>query len=110
MERYDFERPEKDYPEHKLWPRKPRNASPTREKDTSLLSAFLQYFEMNKSFEPLQSNYLQADNDNYAGDPDHEVGDGPVKPERDLDAEMESRPSLREMEERWSVFLAGSTS
>jgi hypothetical protein len=96
IERYSAEFAESDNPEHTLWPRESRNASPSRKKDSRLLNAFMEYFELNKSFEPLQSNFLQADNDNF-GDPDWEEGD--IKePQRDAEAELENRPTVGELQ------------
>jgi hypothetical protein len=95
IKRYDAEFPESDNPEHTLWPRESRNSSPTHKKDAGLLNAFLEYFELNKSFESLQSNFLKADNDNF-GDPEWEEGDL-KKPLRDPEAELETRPNYAEL-------------
>jgi hypothetical protein len=101
IERYNAERPEKDYPEHTLWPRAARNASPTRKKDAGQLNAFWEYRELNESTEPLQSNFLRADNENYI-DRDWEEGDQ-IIPERDLEAELETRPNETELIEGYDV-------
>ena len=102
IERYNAERPETDYPERTLSPRDSRNASPSREKDAKQLNAFWVYRELNKSVEPLQSNYLRADNDNYGYDPDSVEGDA-KKPLRDAEAEWEIRPSPEEMAALYDV-------
>jgi hypothetical protein len=94
IERYDADFPEKENPEHTLWPREPRNASPSRKKDVGQLIAFWEYRELTKCVEPLQSNYLQADNDNYTAD--CEKGDA-KQPERDVEAELEARPNENEL-------------
>jgi hypothetical protein len=73
-----------------------RNASPARKKDAAQLNAFWDYRELNKSVEPLQTNYIQPDNDNYGYDPDSVEGDM-KKPMRDAEAEWEMRPSPEEM-------------
>ncbi len=101
IERYNAEFPENENPEHTLWQRGSRNASPTRKKDAGQLNAFWDYRELNKSVEPLQSNYLQADNDNY-DDPEREEGDA-EQPERDAEAELETRPGLNELVDRYSA-------
>ena len=101
---YGAEYPEKDYPEHTLWPRDPRNASPTRKKNAKHLVAFWDYRELNKSFEPLQSTWGHADNNDYdslreeddANDDRREEGDA-KKPERDVEAELETRPNETEL-------------
>jgi hypothetical protein len=105
IERYNAKRPEKDYPEHTMYPRGSRNASPTRKKDAKQLNAFWEYRALNESTEPLQTNYLQADNDNYGYDKGSSVlgGDDTKKPLRSAEAEWEMRPSVQEMEARWSV-------
>ena len=101
IERYNAEFPENENPEHTLWSRGSRNASPTRKKDAGQLNAFWDYRELNKSVEPLQSNYLQADNDNY-DDPEREEGDA-EQPERDAEAELETRPGLNELVDLYSA-------
>jgi hypothetical protein len=95
IERYDADFPEKENQEHTLCPRDPRNASPTRKKDAGQLNAFWDYRELNKSTESLQSNFLQADNDNF-GDPEWKEGDL-KKPQRDAEGELETRPNLTEL-------------
>jgi hypothetical protein len=99
--RYNLEFPEKDNPEHKLFPRDARNGSPTRKKDAGQLNAFWDYRELNKSVEPLQSNWIQADNDNY-NDPGREEGD-PQTLERDVEAELETRPNENESIARFTA-------
>jgi hypothetical protein len=101
IERFNVDYPQKDYPDSKIIPRDPRNSSPSRKKDPVLLSAFFEYFELNKSFEPLQSNWMQADNENY-----YAVGseEGDVqKPERSDEAEWEMRPELTELVDCYSA-------
>jgi hypothetical protein len=98
---YDSEYPQKENPDSRIFRRKPRNASPTRKKDAGLLNAFRHYFELNKSFEPLQSNYGKADNDNFT-EQDWVEGDA-KKPERDVEAEREIRPSVNELVQRYDV-------
>jgi hypothetical protein len=78
-----------------------RNASPTREKDDGKLNALLEYRQLNESAQPLQSNFLQADNDNFS-DPEWEEGDL-KKPLRDPEAELETRPNLTELIECYDV-------
>ena len=96
IERYNVERPEHEFPEHTMYVRDSRNASPTRIKTAGVLNAFWEYRELNKSPQPLQTNYLQADNDNFA-DRYREEGDAPLRPERDVEAEWEMRPSVDEI-------------
>ena len=48
-----------------------------------------------------QMDYLQADNDNYH-DPEREEGDA-EQPERDAEAELETRPGLNELVDRYSA-------
>jgi hypothetical protein len=102
IERYNARRPEKAYPEHTMYPRDSRNASPTRKKDAAELNAFWDYRALNESAEPLQSNYLQADNDNFGYDPESVEGDA-KQPLRSAEAEWEMRPSPEEMAARYSV-------
>jgi hypothetical protein len=102
IERYNAEFPESENPEHTLSPRAPRNASPTRKEDAGQLNAFWDYRELNKSTEPLQTNYLQADNDNHGYDQGSVEGDA-KKPLRDAEAELETRPNLDELVERYSA-------
>lgn len=92
--KYNIDVPESANPEHTLFPREPRNSSPTREKDAGMLNALLKYCELNESARRLrlQSNFLQADNDNFT-DPDWEEGDL-KKPQRNTEAELETRPGL----------------
>jgi hypothetical protein len=101
IEKYNVDFPEKDNPDHTLFPRESRNASPTRRKDAGLLNAFWDYRELNNSFESSQSNWRQADNDNY-GEEDREEGDL-KKPERDAEAELEMRPGVNELISRYDV-------
>jgi hypothetical protein len=98
IERYNAEYPEKENPEHTMYPRGSRNASLTRKRPARVLNPFWEY----KSSEPLQTNYLQADNDNNGYDPDSVEGDM-KKPLRDAEAEWEMRPSPEEMAARYSV-------
>jgi hypothetical protein len=70
-------------------------------KDTGQLKAFWDYRELNKSFESLQSNWIEADNNNY-GDPEREEGDL-KKPERDAEAELETRPGENELITHYSA-------
>jgi hypothetical protein len=102
IERYNAKKPADKYPDSKILPRDPRNASPTRKKDAGVLNAFWDYRELNKSLEPVQSNHLQADNDNYGYDPDSVEGDA-KKPLRDAEAEWEIRPNPKEMADRYDV-------
>jgi hypothetical protein len=95
IEQYDADFPESENPEHTLQARDSRNASPTREKDAGKLNALLDYRELNESAQPLQSNFLQADNDNFS-DPEWEEGDL-KKPLRDAEAELETRPTENEL-------------
>jgi hypothetical protein len=95
IEQYNADFPESENPEHTLQARESRNASPTREKDTGELNALLKYRELNESAQPLQSNFLQADNDNFA-DPEWEEGDL-KQPQRDAEAELETRPNDTEL-------------
>jgi hypothetical protein len=98
---YDAKFPETENPEHKLWPRDPRNASPTKPKDAGQLNAFWDYRELNKSAESLQTNYLQADNDNFD---DSEWEEGDLKtPQRDAESELETRPNDTELLNRCSA-------
>jgi hypothetical protein len=101
LERYNAEFPESKNPEHTIFPRDARNCSPTRKKDAEQLNAFWDYRELNKSVEPLQSNWMQADNDNFT-DPEWEEGDL-KKPLRDPEAELETRPNLTELTARWDL-------
>jgi hypothetical protein len=101
IERFNAEYPQDKYPDSKIFPRDSRNASPTRKKDAKTLTAFWEYRELNKSTEPLQSNYGQADNDNFTEQ--DWVEEDLKKPERDAEAELETRPTPEEMAARYSV-------
>lgn len=92
---FNIKVPESENPEHTLWARESRNASPSREKEAGKLSALLEYRELNESAQPLQSNWGKADNDNF-DDPEWEEGDL-KKPQRDAEAELETRPNLTEL-------------
>jgi hypothetical protein len=94
LECYRVDYPEKDYPEHTLWPRAPRN----RGKAQKHLQPFWEHRNLNQSTEPIQSNWLKSDNDNFE---EREEGDAP-KPKRSFDAELEMRPSVNELASRWS--------
>jgi hypothetical protein len=98
IEQYNAKSPESENPEHKMYPRGSRNASLTHKRPARVLNPFWEH----KSTEPLQSNYLHADNDNYGYDPDSVEGDA-KKPLRNAEAEWEMRPSPEEMAARYSV-------
>jgi hypothetical protein len=96
---YNVKFPESKYPEHKIFPAAPRNSSLKRAKNPDALKALLWYMSLNESAEPLQSNYLQAaDNDNFYVE--REEGD-PVQAAMGAEAEMEMRPSVQETLQRF---------
>lgn len=99
--KYNVDFPESENPEHTLFPRDPRNASPTRTKDAERLNAFWDYRVLNQSTEHLQSNWGSADNDNYH-EAKREEGD-PKIPERDAEAELETRPTENELADCYDV-------
>jgi hypothetical protein len=98
IERYNIERPEKDYPEHTLYSRDPRNVSPTRTKSTKQLTAFWDYRDLNKSAESLQSNWGKADNDNHNYADREEGEEAQLVPVRDAEAELETHPGIEDLE------------
>jgi hypothetical protein len=96
QEQYRIDHPEND---SEILTRKPRNASPTREKDPLRLNAWAEYRRLNGSLEPLQTSYGKTDGDNYEY-PDDAGAEGGEKPEAKypLDSTFENRPSVEEME------------
>jgi hypothetical protein len=96
QEQYRIDHPETD---SKIFSRKPRNASPTRENDPLRLNAWAEYRRLNGSREPLQTSYGKTDGDNYEY-PDGAGVEGGEKPEAKyaLDSTFENRPSVEEME------------
>lgn len=96
---YNAKFPESKFPEHKLFPDAPRKSSSKRKKNPDAIKALLWYMSLNESSEPLQSNYLQAaDNDDFYVE--REEGD-PVQAAMGAEAEMEMRPSVQEMRDRF---------
>jgi hypothetical protein len=93
IERYSAEAPKND---SEIFPRKPRNASPTREKDARRLNVWMEYRRPNGSLEPLQSSTERYD------DAEREEGDA-EQPERSPDAELETRPTRNELVALYSV-------
>jgi hypothetical protein len=96
QEQYRIDHPEND---SEILTRKPRNASPTREKDPLRLNAWAEYRRLNGSLEPLQTSYGKTDGDSYEY-PDDAGTEGGEKPEAKypLDSTFENRPSVEEME------------
>jgi hypothetical protein len=94
QEKYSIEHPEND---SEIFPRKPRNASPSREKPSLVLNALMKYRGLNESFEPVQTIYGKVDGEKYLDGVDYAEDD---VPQPAVDAELENRPSVEEMEAR----------
>jgi hypothetical protein len=96
QKRYSATAPKND---SEIFTRKPRNASPTREKIPARLNAWAEYRRLNGSLERLQTSYGKTDGDNYEY-PDDAGDEGGEKPEAKypLDSTLENRPSVEEME------------
>ena len=97
IERYNVERPEHIRPEHTMYPRESRNASPTRKKDAGILNPFWEFRQLHVSSEPLQSNYMQPANENFSLVSFGDDNDVPRQPVCDVEAEWEIRPTANEL-------------
>ncbi|WP_445216196.1 hypothetical protein ACKWRH_28305 [Bradyrhizobium sp. Pa8] len=97
---YRVEFPQEQYPDHDLFRRAPRNASPSREKDSRVLLPLLLYFDLHRSTEPLQTNWGEIDPQKLFAE---EYDRSSPLPDRDPDAELELRPSWQELQARFDT-------
>lgn len=92
---YRVEFPQDEFPDHELFPRAPRNKSPTRQKDEAVLKSLMAYFDLHyRSIEALQTNWGERDAQRPFSDED-DYSPRPLN--GDPDAELEIRPSCEEL-------------